>query len=277
MQGFPRTCNLTAPWSLWALEGKAPSQHWQWPGIIGSKDYHFQKATEKVLHCLHSAHQGVVGIKAHANGLLYWPGMDASIYSIRANCMVCSNITHSQPREPLILTQSPDWPFRQIVMYLFYIGDHTYLVCADRLTGWLILYCLEPGHATTTKLMSICQQLFQTYGAPEELSTDGGPPFASSAFQEFLRRWCVKQRLSSVAYPQSNGRAEFAVKTAKRIVKENTGPQGSLDNDNVAWAIFQYWNIPIQSIGLSPAQLLLYCQLHDSIPSQPILYKPHPE
>ena len=36
-------------------------------------------------------------------------------------------------------------------------------------------------------LMSICQQLFQTYGTPDELSTDGGPPFTSSIFQEFLR------------------------------------------------------------------------------------------
>ena len=161
-------------------------------------------------------------------------------------------------------------------MDLFLIGDHTYLVCADRLTGWLILYHLEPGHTTTTKLMSICRQLFQTYGAPEELSTDGGPPFASSAFQEFLRTWCVKYRLSSVAYPQSNGWAELTVKAAKRIVKENTGPQGSLDNDNVAQAILQYQNTPIQSIGLSPAQLLHY-RLHDSIPSQLILCKPHPE
>ena len=125
--------------------------------------------------------------------------------------------------------------------------------------------------------MPISPQLFQTYGAPEELSTDGGPLFTSSAFQEFLRTWCVKHRLSSVAYPQTNGREELAVKTAKRIVKGNAGLQGSLDNDNVAQAIFQCQNTPIQSIGLSPAQLLLHCQLHDSIPSQPILYKPHPE
>ena len=55
----------------------------------------------------------------------------------------------------------------------------------------------------------------------------------------------------------------------------NTGPQGSLDNDNVTRAILQYWNTPIQSIGQSPVQRLLHHWLHDSIPSQPILYKPH--
>ena len=221
--------------------------------------------------------QRVIGMKARANESVYWPGMDASIRNIRANCMLCSTIAPSQPRELIILTQSPEWPFQQIVIDIFYIGDRTYLTCSDRLTGWLILYRLESGHATSTKLMSICRQLFQTYGAPEELSTDGGPTFTSSTFQEFLKTWCVRHRLSSVVYPQSNGRTELAVKTAKRIVKGNTAAQGSLDNDNVARAILQYRNTPIQSIGLLPAQLLLHRRLRDSIPSQPILDKPHPE
>ena len=185
----------------------------------------------KVLHCLRSAHQGVVGMKARANELVYWPGMDALIHSIRANCMICSNITPSQPQEPIILTRSPDWPFQQIVMDHFYVRDYAYLACADRLSSWLILYHLEPGHTTTSKLMSISQQLFQAYGASDELSTDGGLPFTSSTFQEFLRMWCVKHRLSSVTYSQSNGRAEIVVKTTKRIVNRNAGSQSSLDND----------------------------------------------
>ena len=78
-------------------------------------------------------------MKVCANESVYWPGMDASIHSIRANCMVCSNIAPSQPRKPIILTRSSDWPFQLIVMDLFHIGDHAYLACADRLTDRLIL------------------------------------------------------------------------------------------------------------------------------------------
>ena len=125
--------------------------------------------------------------------------------------------------------------------------------------------------------MSICRQLFQTYGTPEEISTDGGQPFTSTAFQGFLHTWGVKHRWSLVAYPQFNGRAELGVKNAKRIVNGNTDAQGSLDNDKATRAILQYRNTPIQGIGLSPAQLLLHGWLRDSIPSQPFLYKPHPE
>ena len=125
-------------------------------------------------------------------------------------------------------------------MDIFHIGHVVYLACADRLTDWLILYHGKPGHTTTSKLMSICRQLFQAYGTPDELSTNGGPIFTFSLFQEFLQMWCVKHRLSSVAHHQSNGRTELKVKTAKRRVTGNTGPQGTLDNDNIDQAILQY-------------------------------------
>ena len=115
----------------------------------------------------------------------------------------------------------------------------------------------------------------QTYGTPEELSINGGPPFAISLFTHFLKDWTVMHRLSSAAYPQSNDRAELAVKTAKRIIIDNTGAQGFLDNDRVAIAVLQYRNTPVQNIGLSLAQQLLHRRLRDFMPSQPTLYKLH--
>ena len=191
--------------------------------------------------------------------------------------MFCTKIATSQTKEPINLTQSPDWPFQQILMELFYVGNHGYLACADRLTGWLILYHLSHGQANVSRLISICRDIFQSYGAPEELSSDGGPPFTFLPFTQFLWDWAVKHRLSSAAYPQSNGWAELAVKSAKRIISGNTGAQGSLDNDRVARAILQYRNTPIQNIRLRPTQLLLHRWLHDFIPSQPTLYNPHAE
>ena len=87
----------------------------------------------------------------------------------------------------------------------------------------------------------------------------------------------MRHRLSSVAYPQSNRRAELAVKSAKRVIYGNADSSGSLDTDKAAQAVLQYRNTPIQGIGLSPAQLLLHRHLRDFVPAQPCLYRPHPE
>ena len=148
------------------------------------------------------------------------------------------------------------------------MGNQTYLVCTDRLTGWLIIHHLNHGQANASRLISICRDIFQTYRAPPKLSSDGGPPFMSSMFTQFLKDWTVKHRLSSATtYSQSNGRAELAVKTAKRIIIGNMGAQGSLDNNRVARAVLQYQNTPIQNISLSPTH---YC----SIASCTTLYHP---
>jgi len=78
-----------------------------------------------------------------------------------------------------------------------------------------------------------------------------------------------------VAYPQSNGRAEVAVKTAKRIIRETTSTGGSLQNDKAAFAILQYRNTPLHDINLSPAQILFHRQLRDAIPNHPHHYQLH--
>ena len=112
---------------------------------------------------------------------------------------------------------------------------------------------------------------------PEEISSDGGPQFTADEFKSFLNDWGIKHRLSSVSYPQSNGRAELGVKTSKRLIQHNTAPDGSLDTDKALKAILQHRNTPIPELGLSPAQLLLHRQLRDSIPVSRGRLQPHKE
>ena len=112
-----------------------------------------------------------------------------------------------------------------------------------------MLYHLPPGQATALRLIDITRDIFQAYGVPEELSRDGGPPMHSHAFLDFLTRWKVDHRLSSVGYAQSNGRAELAVKTAKRIVYDNIASNGSLNTDKVARAVLNTEIHPSKALG----------------------------
>ena len=120
----------------------------------------------------------------HANESVYWSGMNASIHNYRNNCITCSRNAPSLPHEPIHMTPTQEWPFQQIVMDLFYVGSFTYLACADRFTGWLILYGIKLGQAVASRLICICREIFQAYGVPKELSTDSGPPFSAYSFQK---------------------------------------------------------------------------------------------
>ena len=127
---------------------------------------------------------------------------------------------------------------------------------------------IHVGEAGFKFLKSFIINLFTTFGVPEELSTDGGPPFKGYEYKEFLIRWDIQPRLSSAYYPQSNGRAELAVKVAKRIILGNSEPNGDINNELVARALLQHRNTPLQGIDLSPAQILYGRNLKDCLPSQ---------
>ena len=215
-------------------------------------------------------------MKARANETIYWPGMDATIKQYKETCSYCLTHAPSYQKEPLVVTPSPEFPFQMICMDYFTINHHSYLVCVDRFSGWPCVYHF-PGEATSTSLINVCRELFTTYGAPEEIASDGCPQFKATRFGQFLFNWGIHHRKSSAEYPQSNGRAELGVKSVKRIISDNVDANGSIHNDKVAIAILPYRNTPLKDIKLSPAQILFHRQLRDSLPNCPSHYRLHKE
>ncbi|XP_042224308.1 uncharacterized protein LOC121868104 [Homarus americanus] len=178
---------------------------------------------------LHAGHQGLDSMLRRARQTVYWPGLEVN----------------GGEHDPA--------------------GGTHYLAYADRLTGWLEIAHFPSG-TSSGKIMAQLRRYFTGWGAPEQISTDGGTNLVSEEMVEFFWKWSVAVRLSSAQYPQSNGRAEAAVKTAKRVLLNNTGANGSLDEDKVSLALLQYLNTPLRGADKSPAHLATGRQLHDGVP-----------
>ena len=235
-----------------------------------------RKLRRQIISNLHAAHQGSSSMLARARQVVYWPGLEHDVQDHARHCEQCRRHAPSQQREPLLLSPAPDYPFQQVVADMFELNGNMYLSYADRLTGWLEVHHFRSA-VTSEALCGVFRQLFHRWGTPEELSSDGGPNLSGRPFQLFLRKWGVRWRLSSAHYPQSNGRAEAAVKTAKRIIRDNTGRGGHLNTDEAAQALLMYRNTPLRDGDRSPAQLALGRHLRDSIPSPSQRYKLSPE
>ena len=273
--GFPSSRSITDPQfrEFWEVRHRLSVQ--DEVAFMGNRTVIPAKLRKLTLECLHSAHQGINGMKRRANNSIYWPGLSSAIAARRRNCLGCEENAPSQPAEPIIQSDSPEWPFQQICMDYFSLDSYSYLVTVDRFSGWPCVYHMKNGNATSNILTKICRELFCTYGVPEEISSDGGPQFKSEEFKQFLELWGIHHRISSVEYPQSNGRAEVGVKTVKRIIRDCTSSNGDLNNDKAVSAILQYRNTPLPDVDLSPAQILFHRNLKDSIPSHPSHYHLH--
>jgi hypothetical protein len=147
---------------------------------------------KEVLECLHSAHQGVVGMKSRAQSSIYWPGLSNAIANRRSQCHTCNTIAPSQPVEPLHPTPAPSYPFELTAADYFMLKGITYLVYADRYAGWVTVARCSVHGMDASSLQRELRTLFGIYGAPAQLATDGGQPFASHSTQQFLRNWGVK-------------------------------------------------------------------------------------
>ena len=110
---------------------------------------------------------------------------------------------------------------------------------------------------------------FARHGIPEQLVTDNGPQFTSRDFLKFSKEWDFDHRTSSPRHSQSNGKAESALKEAKKILVKckKAGSDAFL-------ALLDHRNTPPTGIQISPAQRLLNRRTRSLLPMSAGLLKP---
>ena len=224
------------------------------------------------LTALHAAHQGTSSMISRAETSIFWPGITKDIHEKRANCEHCNRIAPSQAAMPPTPPIISAYPFQCVCADYFHYQGFNYLVIVDRYSNWPIVERAQDG---AQGLIKTLRQTFATYGIPDELSSDGGPVFVAHSTRKFLSDWGIHHRLSSVAFPHSNCRAEIGVKTIKRLITNNVGKNGDINVDTFQRAILQYRNTPAHDTKLSPAMCIFGRPTRDLIPILPGKYHPH--
>ena len=134
-----------------------------------------------------------------------------------------------------------------------------FLIIVDCKTGWPDVIDMRRD-TTAQKLTNV---LRGRTAVPDVLWSDGGPQSTSSKFANFLVNWGTSHITPSPHYPQSNGQAEAAVKSMKKLV--SAAWQGkSVNWEKLSRSLLQYRNTPCRKDGLSPAQKLFGHPVQDS-------------
>lgn len=143
--------------------------------------------------------------------------MQADITQYIESCETCQMYENKQQKETLNPHEVPDRPWAKIGTDLCSFDGKDYLVTVDYFSNFGEIDFLE-----TTKPKTVIRKLralFARYGIPDTVISDNGPHFSCKEFEEFAKRWEFEHVTSSPTYPQSNDKAEQAVKTVKRLMK----------------------------------------------------------
>ena len=154
----------------------------------------------------------------------------------RDKCRFCSERAPSQKSEPIAPEEIPEAPFDDVCIDFFACKGKAFLSQVCRFSGWPTITLM--GKTTFPELEKVLLRTMCWSGVPKVYESDGGSPFQSGEFRKFCEKWGIRHRMASAGYPESNGRAELGVKSAKRMVLENMKEDGSLDTEEMVTAFF---------------------------------------
>uniref|UniRef100_A0A8C7YWC8 Gypsy retrotransposon integrase-like protein 1 n=1 Tax=Oryzias sinensis TaxID=183150 RepID=A0A8C7YWC8_9TELE len=222
---------------------------------------------KEIIQRIHSSHLGVEGCLRRARECVYWPGMTEQIKTHVAKCEICRSLDVKQQRETLLPHEMPNRPWAKVGTDLFCFDNRDYLITVDYYSNfWEIDYLPDTKSTTVIKKL---KAHFARQGIPDTVISDNGPQFTSQEFKRFSRQWEFHHRTSSPGHAQSNGKAESAVKTAKKLLlKAKTAGQDPY------LAMLDHRNTPSQGLNSSPAQRLLSRCTRTLLPTRTSLLQP---
>lgn len=226
-----------------------------------------QQQRAEILEKLHSSHSGIQSCLRRAREVVYWPRMNPDIEKFVRRCSTCNTFQRSQQKEPLVSTEIPDLPWQHIACDIFENNGHDYLVTVDHYSDFFEIDRLKTKEST--EIIRCVKAHMARHGIPERLTSDNGTQFTSTQFQKFSKTYGFQHITSSPHYPQSNGKAESAVKAAKTCLKK-----AEHNHQDPFLALLELRNIPTEAMNSSPAQRLFGRRTRTQVPISKTLLLP---
>ena len=160
----------------------------------------------------------------------------------------------------------PDRPWSRVSSDLFTLNCKKYIVLANSYSDFIEVG--ELNGTTANYIIEFLKEQFSRYSIPDILVTDNVPQYGCREFTEFSGEWEFKHVTSSPRHAKSNGKAESAVKVAKKIFKK-----AHRDNKDPWLALLDQRNTPTQGVNSGPVQRLMSRRTRTRLPvSANLLY-----
>lgn len=219
-----------------------------------------QCSRSEMVKKVHYTHQGMEKCKALARKSIFWPGMSKQIEDVINNCDICKSYQRANTKEPLIQRELPNEPWEILATDIFFLHGKQYLIVVDMFSKYVEVEELSDLMAEST--IGAMKRILSRHGVPKILYSDAGTQFTNYKFEKFANYWSFQHIKVTPKHHQSNGLAERYIQTIKKVFMKifKEGKDKEL-------ALLHYRNTPIDSDGVTPAELLYGRQVRGILPT----------
>ena len=213
-----------------------------------------------------SAFSGHLGAKKTEVRILpnfFWPGLRQDVIRFCRSCDVCQRTVKRGSVRKVPLGSMPliDTPFKRVAVDIVgpiappsEAGHRYILTLIDYATRYPEAVPLKK--ITTEAVAEALLDIYSRVGIPEEVLPDQGTQFMSECMQEVSRLLSIKGLTSTPYHPICNGLVERWNGTLKSMIKRLCQDQPKQWHRLINPVLFAYREVPQESAGFSPFQLL---------------------
>jgi len=237
---------------------KNDSEHWQLVVPEKLRENVMKLAHENIL----SGHLGIQKTYDRVCSQFWWPGMHGSVVRFVRSCDICQRSVPRGRVTKVPLGKMPviDIPFQRVAVDLIgpfspasSQGNRFVLTLVDYATRYPEAVPLK--NAETETVAEALVNIFSRVGVPMEVLSNQGTQFLSRVMKEVSRILSFKQLVTTPYHPMCNGLVEKFNGTLKSMIVKMSRERPK-DWDRYVTPLFAYREVPQESLGFSPFELL---------------------
>ena len=230
-----------------------------------------QSLRKHVIDIAHEGHQGITKTKSLLREKVWFPSIDRMTEKIIRDCITCQTNTIEHTKEPLRMSPLPKKAWSEISIDFADLpsGEHLLVVIDD--------YSRFPeveivSSTSAQQVIPKLDRIFTSFGVPDVVRTDNGPPFNSREFADFANYLGFKHRKVTPRWPQANGEVERYMKTLKKVYRSAIAENKSWKQELYKY-LRNYRATPHTTTGVPPATLLFGRPVRTRLP-EPVMSEP---
>jgi hypothetical protein len=214
---------------------------------------------KQVVRIGHGGHMGIVQTKRLMRSHVWFPRLDEMVEEAVRSCVKCQLNTKERNPPPCIMSPMPDkmWTELSTDFYGPIRGGKYLLVVIDDASRYPIVRITSSTRAT--EIIPIFNNIFSEFGVPKVVRSDGGPPFNSHTFKEYMQQQGVVHRKVTPNWAQANGLVERFMPNLTKIVRSSPADDKAF-REELDEYLRNYRATPHSSTQVSPNQLMFFRQ-----------------